>query len=169
MISRRTLLALTLVAPFMAGAAPATRTIGKRAARGEFLKILAMFNAADVPGFLAYGPLLLIDHGKPVTRDALPAFFASLRNFNGKPDEKPAWLNHGSFGYKRPPAPRSIFGAAVSRSVWMDASDDNSVEDVHMVPIPLHYDAGYYPRFEQWNIFFEGDRIVRLERWLEMS
>jgi hypothetical protein len=169
MIDRRTLLALAVAAPFIAGAAPATRTIGKKAARGEFLKILALFDTADVPGFLAYGPPLLIDHDKLVARDSLPAFFESLNNLNGKPDEKPAWLDRGGFSHKNRPAPRSIFGAAVSRSVWMEAWDDDSAEDQNMAPIHMHFDAGYYPRFEQWNIFFEGSSIVRLKRWMEMS
>jgi len=169
MIDRRTLLGMGLAAPFMASAAPAARTISKKAARREFLRILAMFNAGDVAGFLAYGPPQLIDHGKPVGRDALPLFFESLRTFNGKPDEKPAWLDRDSFVHKARPAPRWIFGAAVSRSVWMEAWDDDSAEDEHLVPIHMHFDAGYYPRFEQWNVFFDGEHIYRLERWLEMS
>jgi hypothetical protein len=169
MIDRRTLLGWTLVAPLVTGAAPAARTIGVKAARREFLKILAMFNTGDVAGFLAYGPPLLIDHGKPVGREALAAFFESLRTYNGKPDEKPSWLDRDGFGHKAPPAPRWIFGAAVSRSVWMEAWDDDSAEDEHMVPIHMHYDAGYHPEFEQWNVFFEGERIYRLERWLEMA
>jgi hypothetical protein len=167
MIDRRTLLGWTLAAPLLAGAAPAARASDKKAARREFLKILALFNSADVPGFLAYGPPLLIDHDKPVGRDELPAFFESLRHYNGKPDEKPAWLD--GFGHKSPPAPRWIFGAAVSRSVWMEAWDDDSAEDASMTPIRMHYDAGYRPEFEQWNVFFDGERIFRLERWMEMA
>jgi hypothetical protein len=169
MIDRRTLIGCALAAPLMAGAAPAPPTIGLKAARLEFLKILALFNTGDVAGFLAYGPPLLIDHDKRVARDALPAFFESLRNYNGKPDEKPSWLDRDSFSHKARPAPRWIFGAAVSRSVWMDARDDDSAEDMNLAPIRMHYDAGYYPEFEQWNVFFRGERIFRLERWLEMS
>lgn len=169
MIDRRTLLGVPFAAPFLAATAPFPEEIGLKAGRAEFLRILALFNTGDVAGFLAYGPPLLIDHDMPVGRDALPGFFESLRNFNGKPDAKPAWLDRDGFVHKNRTVPRSIFGAVISRSVWMEARDDDSAEDAHLVPIQMHFDAGYYPRLEQWNIFFEGRRIVRLERWLAMS
>jgi len=169
MIDRRTLLGLTLALPFMTAAARGSRATDTQAARREFLKILALFNAADVAGFLAYGPPQLIDHGTPVARDALPAFFESLRTSNGKPDEKPPWLDAKDFGHKARPAPRWIFGAAVSRSVWSDAWIDDTAHDSHMNALPVQHDAGYSPAFEQWNVFFDGERICRLERWMEIS
>lgn len=169
MIDRRTLLGLTLALPFMTGAARGSRAASTEAARREFLKILALFNAEDVAGFLAYGPPLLIDDKKPVERDALPAFFQSLHTSGGKPDEKPPWLAPKDFGHKARPAPRWIFGAAVSRSVWSDAWIDDSAHDGHMNALPLQHDAGYSPAFEEWNVFFDGERIYRLERWIEIS
>jgi hypothetical protein len=169
MIDRRTMLASMLAAPFLVAAAPAGGTIGLGPARREFLKILAMFNAGDVAGFLAYGAPALIDHGKAIARDALPAFFETLNSSNGKRDEKPSWVGRNDFVHKRPPAPRHIFGASVSRSIWMDAWDDDSAEDIHGTPLRMHFDAGFYPALEEWNVFFDGPRIVRLERWLEIS
>lgn len=163
MIDRRTLLAFALTAPFAASAGPAPHTISTRAARTEFLKILAFFNSGDVPGFLAYGPPLLIDHGEPIAPAALPMFFESLRNFNGKPDERPASLDRDAFVRKAPPAARTIFGAALSRSVWIESWTADLEDD------SAPGEPGYHPRFEQWNIFFEGARIVRLERWLGWS
>ena len=169
MIGRRTLLGAILAAPVLVAGAPAARTIGVNAARREFLKILAMFNRADVPAFLAYGPPVLVDDRKPVTRDAMPAFFESLRSYNGRPDERPAWLEDDDFVHKARPAPRTVFGAAVSRSVWMEGWVDDSAHDQNMNPVRMEFDSGYYPQFEQWNVSFEGGRIVRLERWLVMS
>jgi hypothetical protein len=162
-MDRRALLGLALAAPFGLAAAPA-RGIREAEARAEFLKILAMFNKGDVAGFLAYGPPKLVVDRRVIEHDALPAFFESCSHLNGKPDEKPAWIEGKLLRRKKPSLP-VIYGAMTKRSVWLEAyceeHDTNGYQFCR--------EAGYGLRYEHWQIAFDGPRIVEINQWLAMQ
>jgi hypothetical protein len=163
-VDRRTLLALGLAAPFaMAARAPA---IDESAARAEFGKILTMFNTGDVAGFLAYGPPRLVVEKKLLTRDTLPAFFESCRANEGNPDEKPGWID-GTLVRRERPSGAIVFGATTKRSVWNPAWCDQA--SAISQAQDTCYTAGYQPRFEHWELFFESGRIAELNQWLAMQ
>ena len=126
-------------------------------ARAEFLKILGMFNSGDIDGFLAYGPPELAIDKVVVDSADLPAFFASRRTMEGKPDEKPGWLDRDLWRLKSDKG-EIIYGAMTRRSVWRDAWCEPTS------PAEICFAAGYFLRFEHWSVHFKDGRIIAIRQ-----
>ena len=155
-IHRRTVVAGAVAFSLLGGASLAA-DLGEPRARAEFLKLLDMFNRGDIEGFIAYGvPELVIDK-TVIGLAGLPAFFASRRTMDGKPDEKAAWLD-GHLWRVTNDKGQIVYRAMTRRSVWRDEWCEPTA------PAEICFAAGYFPRFEGWSVYFKDGRITALHQ-----
>jgi hypothetical protein len=164
-IDRRTLLALLWATPLAVAAAPA-RAIGEREARREFAKLLAMLDRGDVPAFLAYGPPRLIVDKKEIGRDELPAFFAQGRA--GDHPDKPIRID-GKVSRVDAPAPFTGFRAVTKGEQWQEQYCEQGPMTTSGNHLEECTGPGYLPRYDFWELWFEGPKITKLVRHMTLA
>jgi hypothetical protein len=166
-IGRRRLCVLAgaaLIAPgFLAGearaaAGPRLMPHDRKAARAEFAKIVAMFNAGDLQAFLAYGPLGLVVDKELLEPGKIPEFFAQMTSSRGRRDDKPIEID--SFARMKRVLSHVVYYSTIKRSPFFEEQCD--VEG-------LCRPAGHGVMFEHWRVYFVGPRIRMLEQLLVLA
>jgi hypothetical protein len=146
-----------LALPALAG--PRLPPHDKRAARAEFARILALFNAGDVAALLAYGPLQIIAGRKTLDTAELPQFLERMTSNNGRKDGAPIAIE--SFARMKRVLDRVIYQATIKRSAFFE----EHCEDPHGLCRP----EGHSPMYEFWRVHFDGPRIRLLEQLMVLA
>lgn len=158
-MDRRTatmLLGAAAIAPqfFAAAAAEEPKPVphDEQAARAEFAKIVAIFNAGDLAALLAYRPLAIMVDGKKLESDRIAPFLEQMTSNDDGKDGAPIKID--SFDRMKKVLTRPVYAATLERSAYF--------------PEQCEFDyctqGGHQPMYEFWRVFFDGPRIILLEQ-----